>query len=64
METLFDFCGTKMKMKLLSEYISQSKICDDRICRVLLRVTSSPFLLTSTINKHTKPSNNKDPKIY
>ena len=49
--------------EITSENISQSKICDYRICRVLFGVTSSTFLLTSTINKHIKTYNNEDPKF-
>ena len=38
-------------------------MCDYRICRVLFGVTSSSFLLTSTINKHIKSYNNEDLKF-
>ena len=49
--------------EITSENISQSKICDYRICRVLFGVTSSPFLLTFTINKYLRTYNNEDPKF-
>ena len=49
--------------EITSKNISQSKICDYRISRVLFGVTSSTFLLTSTINKHIKTYNNEDPKF-
>ena len=38
-------------------------MCDYRICRVLFGVTSSSFLLTSTINKHIKSYNNEGLKF-
>ena len=47
--------------EIVSENISQSKTCEYCICRVLFDVTSSPFLQTSTINKHIKTYNNEDP---
>ena len=49
--------------EITSKNILQSKICDYRICSVLFGVTSSPFLITSTINKHIATYNNKDPKF-
>ena len=49
------------KNEIVSENILQSKTCEYCICRVLFDVTSSPFLQTSTINKHIKTYNNEDP---
>ena len=49
--------------EIASKNISQSKICDYRIYRVLLGVTSSTFVLTSTIKKRIKTYNNQDPKF-
>ena len=49
--------------EITSENILQSKIWSYCICRVLFGVTSSPFLLTSTINKYIEAYNNEDPKF-
>ena len=57
------FLWNENENEITSENISQSKICDYRICHVLFRVTSSPFLLTSTISKYIKIYNNVDPKF-
>ena len=57
------FLSCESKNEITPKNISQYKICDYRICRVLFGVTSSPFLLTSTINKDIKTYNNEDPKF-
>ena len=57
------FLWYRNENEVTSENISQSKICDYRICRVLLVVTSSLFLITSTIKKHVITCNNEDPKF-
>ena len=49
--------------EITSKNILQSKICNYRICHVLFGVTSSPFLLTSTITKHITTYNKEDPKF-
>ena len=57
------FLWHKNEDEITSENILQSKIYDYSICRVLFVVMSLPFLLTSTINKHIKTRNKKDPKF-
>ena len=57
------FLSCESKNEITPKNISQYKICDYCICRVLFGVTSSPFLLTSTINKDIKTYDNEDPKF-
>ena len=49
--------------EVTSKTIADSEICEYRICRVLFGVTSSPFLLTTTLNEHIEKYENIDPQF-